>query len=140
MAVTNGQLLVILCKLASAIEVKINQEYVGNTMCFIAKVDGKPALILDNIELQHKYQYNDEIRDTILAYARKMAVEIGQPDMPIYAFPNRHKVNMDRFEPVPKDFSIVGSTGGWDIYLDFDADAHKISGDEVFTSYLYKIS
>ena len=130
----------ILCKLASAIEVKINQEYVGNTMCFIAKVDGKPALILDNIELQHKYQYNDEIRDTILAYARKMAVEIGQPDMPIYAFPNRHKVNMDRFEPVPKDFSIVGSTGGWDIYLDFDANAHKISGDEVFTSYLYKIS
>lgn len=130
----------ILCKLASAIEVKINQEYVGNTMCFIAKVDDKPALILDNIELQHKYQYNDEIRDTILAYARKMAVEIGQPDMPIYAFPNRHKVNMDRFEPVPKDFSIVGSTGDWDIYLDFDADAHKISGDEVFTSYLYKIS
>ena len=83
------------CKLASAIEVKVNNEYVGNTMCYIGNIDGKPALILDNIELQHKYQYNDEIRDTIFAYARKLAGELNQPDMPVYAFPNRHKVYMD---------------------------------------------
>lgn len=130
----------ILCKLASAIEVKINQEYVGNTMCFIAKVDDKPALILDNIELQHKYQYNDEIRDSIFAYAKKIVAEIGQPNLPIYAFPNRHKVNMDGLDITKKEFCIVGSTGDWDIYLDFDASAHQISEDETFTSYLYKIS
>lgn len=128
------------CKLASAIEVKVNNEYVGNTMCYIGNIDGKPALILDNIELQHKYQYNDEIRDTIFAYARKLAGELNHPDMPVYAFPNRHKVNMDGLEVVQKDFNIVGSTGDCEIYLDFDADAHKISGNEEFNSYLYRIS
>lgn len=128
------------CKLASAIEVKVNNEYVGNTMCYIGNIDGKPALILDNIELQHKYQYNDEIRDTIFAYARKLAGELNQPDMPVYAFPNRHKVYMDGLEVVQKDFNIVGSTGNCEIYLDFDADAHKISGNEEFNSYLYRIS
>lgn len=128
------------CKLASAIEVKVNNEYVGNTMCYIGNIDGKPALILDNIELQHKYQYNDEIRDTIFAYARKLAGELNQPDMPVYAFPNRHKVNMDGLEVVQKDFNIVGSTGDCEIYLDFDADAHKISGNKEFNSYLYRIS
>lgn len=128
------------CKLASAIEVKVNNEYVGNTMCYIGNIDSKPALILDNIELQHKYQYNDEIRDTIFAYARKLAGELNQPDMPVYAFPNRHKVNMDGLEVVQKDFNIVGSTGDCEIYLDFDADAHKISGNEEFNSYLYRIS
>ena len=128
------------CKLASAIEVKVNNEYVGNTMCYIGNIDGKPALILDNIELQHKYQYNDEIRDTIFAYARKLAGELNQPDMPVYAFPNRHKVNMDGLKVVQKDFNIVGSTGDCEIYLDFDADAHKISGNEEFNSYLYRIS
>lgn len=129
-----------ICKLASAIEVKVNNEYVGNTMCYIGNIDGKPALILDNIELQHKYQYNDEIRDTIFAYARKLAGELNQPDMPVYAFPNRHKVNMDGLEVVQKDFNIVGSTGDWEVYLDFDADAHKISGNKEFNSYLYRIS
>ena len=128
------------CKLASAIEVKVNNEYVGNTMCYIGNIDGKPALILDNIELQHKYQYNDEIRDTIFAYARKLAGELNQPDMPVYAFPNRHKVYMDGLEVVQKDFNIVGSTGDCEIYLDFDADAHKISGNKEFNSYLYRIS
>lgn len=128
------------CKLASAIEVKVNNEYVGNTMCYIGNIDGKPALILDNIELQHKYQYNDEIRDTIFAYARKLAGELNQPNMPVYAFPNRHKVNMDGLEVVQKDFNIVGSTGDCEIYLDFDADAHKISGNKEFNSYLYRIS
>ena len=128
------------CKLASAIEVKVNNEYVGNTMCYIGNIDGKPALILDNIELQHKYQYNDEIRDTIFAYARKLAGELNQPDMPVYAFPNRHKVNMDGLEVVQKGFNIVGSTGDCEIYLDFDADAHKISGNKEFNSYLYRIS
>lgn len=53
---------------------------------------------------------------------------------------NRHKVNMDGLDITKKEFCIVGSTGDWDTYLDFDASAHQISGDETFTSYLYKIS
>ncbi len=131
----------VICKMFSAIEVLDGKEAVGNTMCYIAEIDGKPSLVLDNIELKAKYQYNDEIRDSIVEYAKKMTAEIGKPDMPIYAGPNRHKVNMDVFEFQPeKDFRVIGSTGEeGEVYLDFDADAHVINGDEVFNSGLYKI-
>lgn len=130
----------VMCKMISAIEVLDGKEPIGNTMCYIAEIDGKPSLILDNIELQAKYQYNDEIRDMLIEYAKKMTAEIGNPDMPIYAGPNRHKVDFDNFELINKDFRIIGSTGKGSIYLDFDANGHEIDGTEFFNSKLYKIS
>lgn len=129
----------VMCKMISAIEVLDGKEPIGNTMCYIAEIDGKPSLILDNIELQAKYQYNDEIRDMLIEYAKKMTAEIGNPDMPIYAGPNRHKVDFDNFELINKDFRIIGSTGNGSIYLDFDAEEHEIDGTEIFNSELYKL-
>ena len=129
----------VMCKMISAIEVLDGKEPIGNTMCYIAEIDGKPSLILDNIELQAKYQYNDEIRDMLIEYAKKMTAEIGNPDMPIYAGPNRHKVDFDNFELINKDFRIIGSTGKGSIYLDFNADGHEIDGTEIFNSELYKL-
>lgn len=129
----------VMCKMISAIEVLDGKEPIGNTMCYIAEIDGKPSLILDNIELQAKYQYNDEIRDMLIEYTKKMTAEIGNPDMPIYAGPNRHKVDFDNFELINKDFRIIGSTGKGSIYLDFDADGHEIDGTEIFNSELYKL-
>ena len=130
----------VMCKMISAIEVLDKKEPIGNTMCYIAEIDGKPSLILDNIELQAKYQYNDEIRDMLIEYAKKMTSEIGKPDMPIYAGANRHKVDFDKFELSNKNFRIIGSTGQDSIYLDFDGDGHQIDGTEIFNSKLYKIS
>ena len=129
----------VMCKMISAIEVLDGKEPIGNTMCYIAEIDGKPSLILDNIELQAKYQYNDEIRDMLIEYAKKMTAEIGNPDMPIYAGPNRHKEDFDNFELINKDFRIIGSTGKGSIYLDFDAEEHEIDGTEIFNSELYKL-
>lgn len=129
----------VMCKMISAIEVLDGKEPIGNTMCYIAEIDGKPSLILDNIELQAKYQYNDEIRDMFIEYAKKMTAEIGKPDIPIYAGPNRHKVDFDNFELVNKDFRIIGSTGKGSVYLDFDAEEHTIDGTEIFNSELYKL-
>lgn len=129
----------VMCKMISAIEVLDGKEPIGNTMCYIAEIDGKPSLILDNIELQAKYQYNDEIRDSIFDYAKKLTEEIGQPDIPIYAGPNRHKVNMEKFPIENKDFRIIGSSGDGQLYFDFDAEAHEIDGTEIFNSELYKI-
>ena len=59
--------------------------------------------------------------------------------MPIYAGPNRHKVNMENFPIENKDFRIIGSSGDEQLYFDFDAEAHAIDGTEVFNSELYKI-
>ena len=127
------------CQLISCIEVKDGDRYIGNTMCYFAKIDNKPALILDNIELQKKYQFNNEIRDAIFEYARKLTAEVGQPDISIYASPNRHKVNMNGFDIVNKDFNIIGTTNTCEIYLDFDAEAHQIDENSILNSDFYKI-
>lgn len=129
----------VLSKMISAIEVKAGDDFVGNTMCYLAVVDGKPALILDNIELKNKYQYDDDIRDMIFDYARKITEDIGKPDMEIYACPNRHKVDMYKLPLEDKEFRIIGNTGNMELYLDFDTDAHLIDGEEVFESKLFKI-
>ena len=80
-----------------------------------------------------------DIRHMLIEYAKKMTAEIGKPDMPIYAGPNRHKVDFDNFELINKDFRIIGSTGKGSIYLDFDAEEHEIDGTEIFNSELYKL-
>jgi len=127
-------------KLISCIEVKDGDNFVGNTMMFVAKINGKPALVLDNIELKVKYQFNDKIRDAIFEYAKIITKELGKPNMPIYAGPNRHKVNMNEFPLIETDFEIIGATGDDEIYLDFETAACRINqeGNE-FTSELYKI-
>ena len=127
-------------KMISCIEVKLGKEDIGNTMCYIAEIDKKPALIIDNIELKTVYRENDEIRDAIIEYAKKMVGEIGVKDMPIYASPRKHAVNMDKLPIEKKEFRIVGSNGERNTYFDFDIDFHAIDGKEIFENYFYKLS
>lgn len=132
----------IMNKLISGIEVKDGSNYAGNTMMYLAMINDKPALVLDNIELKSKYQYNDKIRDAIFEYAKMITKELGNADMPIYLGPNRHKVNLDEYPIEYENFSIIGSTGEDEIYLDFDADAHTINedSDNDFGCELYQIN
>lgn len=111
--------LYVMNKCISSIEVMDGKNFVGNTMCYIAHVDGELALILDNIELNPKYQYNDKIRDAIFEYAEKMCAEIGKPDMRIYAGSLRHKVNMDKYPIKNHKFVLQGSTNNESVYVDF---------------------
>ena len=127
-------------KMMSAIEVVDNGNFVGNTMCYIAKVDGKPALILDNIELKADYHGNDKLRDAMFDYAKKMCEEIGQPDMAIYAGPFRHKVNMDALPHQKEEMQIMGSSGQDDVYLDFITRGREVDGEQVDNVDLFKIS
>ena len=129
----------ILSKMVSAIEVLDGKEPVGNTMCYIARIDNKPALLLDNIELQNKYQYNDEIRDMIFEYAQKLTTELGQSDMPIYAGINRHKINMENCPIENKHFALIGTTDNIPIYVDFDTGVYDSKTSKTFQSDLYKI-
>lgn len=127
-------------KMISCIEVKLGKEDIGNTMCYIAEIDKKPALIIDNIELKTPYRENDEIRDAIIEYAKKMVGEIGVKDMPIYASTNKHAVNMNQFLEEKKEFKIAGSNGERETYFDFDTDFHEINGKKMFETYLYKLN
>ena len=127
-------------KMISCIEVKLGKEDIGNTMCYIAEIDKKPALIIDNIELKTPYRENDEIRDAIIEYAKIMVGEIGNKNMPIYASTNKHAVNMNKFLEEKKEFKITGSNGERETYFDFDTDFLEINGKKMFETYLYKLN
>lgn len=128
----------IINKCISSIEVMDGKNFVGNTMCFIAEIDGELSLVLDNIELNTKYQYNEKIRDAIIEYAKKLCNEIGRPDLKIYAGPNRHKVNLDKYELKEHKMHIKGYSSS-EVLID-SIDAIKISPNRVPDKVnLYKI-
>lgn len=129
----------IMNKMISAIEIVDNGNFVGNTMCYIALVDGVPSLVLDNIELKADYHNNDKIRDALIEYAEKLCAEIGKPDMPIYAGPYRHKLKMEVFEANEHNMQIVGSSGEDEIYLDFITNGREVTGEEIDQVTLFKI-
>lgn len=130
----------IMNKFIGAIELMDRGNFAGNTMIYLAHVDGKLSLILDNIEMKAKYQYNNAIRDAFFDYARKLCAEIGKPNMPIYAGPNRHKVDMTGFEIKEREMIIVGDSGNLPVYLDFDAGSHTIWQNKTYKVNLYKIN
>ncbi len=129
----------IMTKAISAIEIIDSKDVIGNSMCYIAEVDGIPSLVLDNIEIKIKYQYNDKIRDAFMEYAKKLTKEIGAEDMPIYAGPYRHKFNMDIYPLAKHSVKIKGSSGKNEVYIDYVTMGYKINNIRVDTVKLYKI-
>lgn len=126
-------------KCVSAIEISDGQQCVGNTMMYIAKINNEPALLLDNIELSTKYQNNNSVRDALTDYAKQICQEIGKPDLPVYAGPNRHKLDMSIYPSEQYTFSLAGSTGYDEIYLDFITESDRIDSSKVYKTELYKL-
>lgn len=129
-------------KMISGMEVLVNDKPVGNTMCYIAEVENKPALVLDNIELKKDYMkesINNKIRDLMFDYAKNFTKELGNPDMPIYVGQNRNKLNLKNYPIENKEMKIIGSSGEDRIYIDTIAQECKFDGNTTFTSCLYEI-
>ena len=127
-----------------AIEVLANNQAVGNTMIYLAKIDNNQesnlALVLDNIELQTKYQNNEKIKNMIIEYAKKLCYEIGKPDIPIYAGPGMHKTDMSDCQLINSNMEIIGKTAeDYGVYLDFDGEEHEI-GNIIEVTDLYKVT
>ena len=126
----------------SAIEVLANGEPVGNTMMYLADVNRELSLVLDDIELQTKFQNNEKIKDMIIKYAKQVCSEIGKPDIPIYAGPGMHKIDMSDFPlQIDNTMTIIGKTSedAAGIYLDFDCDEHFVDGRTEICN-LYRIA
>lgn len=119
----------ILTKAIQAIEIKNGETSIGNTMCFWGKIDNKLALILDNIEIKPMYQYNEQLRDGIVEFAKKMAKEIAGEDVEVYAGLNRHKVDFPESSKKMYVMDLIGDYGDGNIYLDI------ISSDDTFFNY-----
>ena len=123
-----------------AIEVLANGEAVGNTMMYLAYVNDELSLVLDDIELQTKYQNNEKIKNMIIEYAEKLCTEIGKPNIHIYAGPGMQKVDMSDYPLINVNMEIIGKTAeNIGVYLDFDNDIHDV-GDITEKLELYKIA
>lgn len=137
--------LYILNRCISAIEVLADGEPVGNTMIYLADIhqDGEKqlALVLDDIELQTKFQNNEKIKDMIIEYAKKVCSEIGQPNIPIYAGPGMHKVEMSNYPLMLSNMEILGkSPEDYGVYLDCNGEQNDIAKDIIEVTDLYKIA
>lgn len=106
-------------KCIGAFDIKDGKIPVGNTMMYLAEIEGRTALVLDNIEVKSGYQDN-VVRDAFMDYVKEWCAEKGLGDIPIYAGPNRHKFEMGKSYPIEKhDVKIIGSTGLDEIYIDY---------------------
>lgn len=133
----------IMNKMLSAIEILVNGKNVGNTMCYIAEINNKPALVLDNIELKPEcknHSLNDAIRDSIIEYAKKYAKELGVEEMSVYAGFKRNKVSLKDYSFGYEDARIVGSSGDDVIYIDSIPKQDRYNGKQRYSILLYRIS
>ena len=109
----------VLCKMIQTIEVLHNGSSVGNTMCYFARIDDVPALILDNIELKNQYKKDNYVRNLIFDYAVKFASDVGWEGTPVFVSVKRNDINtMDLPRSAVYNLSLIGDTGENVVYLD----------------------
>ena len=76
----------------------------------------------------------------IIDYAKQLPKKIGQPNIPIYAGPGMHKVDMSNYPLNKYNMEILGKTAeNGSVYLDFDGEQHDIENVIELTD-LYKLS
>ena len=126
-------------KMFSAIELIADGESVGNSMCFVAKVDDKLALVLDNIELKAEYRYNNLIRDLIISYAKKLSSKLGIPFGKVYIGGEREKINLNQFILKRHNIQILGNTSEDSVYIDIFSRRVRVKEDEIMSANLYEI-
>ena len=112
-------------KMIQALEFYHNDIPIGNTMCYLAKVGGEVSLILDNIEIKPQYQssLDEPIKKLIKEYTKRLAQNIGKPDMPVYLSARRNDISTHGYRTGIQDISIIGNSGSDLVYFDFrDSD------------------
>ena len=115
-------------KFISAIEILDEGKPVGNTICYLALVNDRPAMILDNISLKPDYRNDDKIGQGFADYAKKMCVEIGLGSIPVYTTSTRQAVRIKQVEE-GVSFRFLGSSGEDYIYIDDITESEIISPD-----------
>ena len=65
-----------------------------------------------------------------MEYAKKLCEEIGKPDMPIYAGPNRHKLTMAIYPKEKRTMKTIGSTGQESVYMDYITGRKNIGANQ----------
>lgn len=81
----------------------------GNSMCYFAKVDGQLTFVIDSFEANGKLGASPEVTDAIIAYAKKVCAEMGQPNANIMFGPNYNKIDFTRcFKTEGHSIEVIG--------------------------------
>ena len=112
---------------------------IGNALCyFVLDSDGKPAFVVDNIEINNSKKPSGEtalqLRDKITEYAANVAKSVtGRDDVNIYLSENYNDVPCDDLPKVDGSVKLVGKTNASEIYLDLYEGATDSADLEAFT-------
>jgi hypothetical protein len=97
---------------------------VGNALCyFITGEDGKPAFIVDNIEIKNRVKPSSNIgiqlRDAITQYASNVSKEVtGYDDVPIYMSSHYNDVPYEDLPRHEENITFLGDIDCDEIYMD----------------------
>ena len=111
---------------------------IGNALCyFVLDSDGKPAFVVDNIEINNSKKPSGEtalqLRDKITEYAANVAKSVtGRDDVNIYLSENYNDVPCDDLPKVDSSVKLVGKTNASRIYLDLYGGATDSADLEAF--------
>lgn len=110
-------------KFIQAFELVVNNESVGNTMCYIAKFKNsegydKYALVLDNLEVLAPYKENLSYVEGFINFAQKFSKKITSNDIEIWIGCHNKFFQTQKKFLIDKNFNILGNSGEQEIHLD----------------------
>ena len=116
------------------IEIRDNNtgKIIGNALCYFVKgADGKPAFIIDNVEIANSMKPSDEVgiqlRNAITEYANNVVRDVtGKEDTPIYMGKSYNDVPIGDLQSHLETVTFVGDMDGDMIYMDlFDGPTER---------------
>ncbi len=101
-----------------------NDDVVGMSRIFMADIDGKPSVIMDNIELNQNFMKNlndenkQEVRDNFFKYMNNLAKQVtGDDDSQVYFSTSYLKVGISDLEKTEKTADFTGTVSQESVYL-----------------------
>lgn len=112
----------------NVVEIKDSKgQVIGMSRCYMAEIEGKKALIMENIEVNNNYNKelsaNGGIIDfanNIFEYMKDFADIVGGDGTPVYMSTSYHKIGdapFEQFKTTTGDVSLIGSISKSEIYL-----------------------
>lgn len=96
---------------------------IGNALCyFVTDKTGKPALMIDNIEIKNSQRPSDEVgaqlRNAITQYAKNLLKEVGASNAKIYMGNSYNDVPFEDLRKAKSQLKFLGETQCDEIYMD----------------------
>lgn len=136
--------------LNSAFNVVEMKDDKGNTVAmsriFMANVDNKPSLIMENVEVNQefvKYLDNEkqhEVLAEFVSYMKEFSKSVnGNNDTEVYLSTSYSKLNTDNLDKVTKEINFIGDISSENVYLNTATDWVSVDKMQNLSAEFYKV-